>query len=107
MVRAKNSRAAIGLIVAVDGSHHGIAQAHELRRFSHPLRLLLVRRRSGFAGRHGAKAAGARADIAQDHERRRAVFPAFAHVRAARALTNGVEPQRAHDALEVLIIWAH
>jgi len=34
------------------------------------------------------------------------VLPALAHVGAARALAHGVEVERAHDALEFLIIGA-
>jgi len=83
----KNSRASVGLIVAVDGSHHRIAQAHELRRFRHPLRLQVVRGPSRLARRHGAKAASARADISQNHERRRAMFPAFAMFGSERSRT--------------------
>ena len=34
------------------------------------------------------------------------MLPAFAHVGAARALADGVQVERAHDALQFLIIWA-
>ena len=34
------------------------------------------------------------------------MFPAFAHVRAARAFADGVQIERAHDALQILIILA-
>src|SRR5712671_93416 len=100
----KNTRAAIGLIVAIDGRHHRVAQTHELRRFGHALRLLLVRRRSGLARRYGAKSARSRANVAENHERRRAMFPTFTHVRAARTLAHRIKAQRAHDALQILII---
>ena len=50
------------------------------------------------AVRHRAVGAGARADVAEDHEGRRAVVPALADVGAARVLADGVELQVAHDA---------
>ena len=61
---------------------------------------------SGRAGGHGAEAAGARADVAEDHEGCGAMFPALALIGAARAFADGVQIERAHDALEILIIFA-
>jgi hypothetical protein len=45
-------------------------------------------------------AAGARADIAQDHERRRAVRPALPDVGAARLLANRVQVEVAHQTFQ-------
>src|SRR6185436_15395454 len=56
------------------------------------------------AVRHGAVGTGARADIAQNHERRGAMVPAFADVRAPRILTHGVQLQVVHDALETDVV---
>ena len=61
-------------------------------------RLVDVERRRP-AVRDRAVGARARADVAEDHERRGAVVPAFADVRAARVLADGVELEVAHDAL--------
>ena len=56
--------------------------------------------RAGSAVGHGAVRAGARADVAEDHERGGAVVPALADVRAARFLADGVQVQLAHQPLE-------
>src|SRR5258707_9034436 len=102
----KNVRAAIGLIVSIHAGDHGITQTHGGDRLGNAERLFLIRRSNWLARGHGTKAAGARTDVAQDHEGGGPVLPALAHVRAARRLANGVEIQRAHDALQVLITLA-
>src|SRR6266436_7526265 len=96
-------RAAVGLVVTVHRSHHRVTQSHFCHGFRHTKRLVLIRRAHRLAGRHSAEAARARADIPEDHESRGAMFPAFTHVRAARAFTDGVQFERAHDALQVMI----
>ena len=102
----ENCGAAVGLIVAIHGSDDGVAQAHALDGFGDALGLVFFGRAERLAAGHGAKAAGARADVAEDHEGGGAVLPAFAHVGAARAFADGVQVERAHDALQFLIIWA-
>ena len=102
----ENCGAAVGLIVAIHRRDHGVAQAHSLDGFGHALRLVFIGRAERLAARHGAKAARARADIAENHEGRGAVLPALAHVGAARAFADGVQVERAHDALQLLIIFA-
>ena len=54
--------------------------------------------------RHGAIRARTGADVAEDHERRRAVMPAFADVGAAGVLADRVQPQVLHDALEAEVV---
>jgi hypothetical protein len=100
MVRAKIADAAVGLIVAIHRGHHRIPQAHALDGARHAFGLVLIGRSDRLARRHRAEPARARADIAQDHEGGRAMLPALAHVRAARALADGVQIERAHDALQ-------
>src|SRR5579859_3243091 len=51
---------------------------------------------------HRAEPARARADVAQDHERRGPTAPAVEDVRALRLLANGVEAPRLHQLLELL-----
>src|SRR4029078_7332710 len=58
------------------------------------------------ARRYRAEAAGAGTNISQNHERRRAMLPALAHVRATRALAHGIQPKRAHDSFQILVIGA-
>src|SRR6266702_2943176 len=56
--------------------------------------------------RHRAEPARARADAAQDHERRGPPAPAVEDVRALRLFANGVEPPRLHELLELLEVLA-
>jgi hypothetical protein len=102
----ENRGAAVGLVVAIHGSDDGVAQAHSFNGFGDALGFVFFRRTEGLTARDGAEAAGARADIAEDHEGRGAVFPALAHVGAARAFADSVKVERAHDALEFLIVGA-
>src|SRR5713101_5451545 len=55
---------------------------------------------------HRAEAACARADVAQDHERRRAPAPAVEDVGALRLFANGVQPLRLNETLELLVVLA-
>ena len=48
----------------------------------------------------GAVGAVPRADVAEDHERGRAVLPALTDVRAVGFLADGVEVELAHQLLE-------
>ena len=100
----KNSGSTVGLVVAIHGSDDGIAQAHLLDGFGNAQRLVFLGRANRLARRDGAETAGARADVSQNHERGSAMIPALAHVGAAGALTDGVQVERAHDALQVLIV---
>src|SRR5215212_4927969 len=59
------------------------------------------------AGENGAEAAGAGADVAQDHEGRGAVVPALADVRAARLLADGVEVEAAHGLSYIAVALSH
>ena len=95
-------RAAIGQIVAIDRGDDDVAEAEHLHRVRDPRRFGEIER-DGLAVRHGAVAAGARADVAEDHERRRAVVPAFADVGAAGFFTDGVKVQAAHQLLELQV----
>src|SRR5207302_7450917 len=102
----KNVRAAVTLVVAVHRSHHRVAQPQSFDGFGHAKGLFFVRRSDWLARRHGAESTSACADVAQNHERRSAMFPALAHVRASRAFADGVQIERAHDALQVLVTLA-
>ena len=101
----ENRRAAVRLVVAIHRSHHGIAQTHPL---------------DGLAPRAPARPRRA-AQRAAPKAPRRTRTPACRYcprimnvavrcsqhspmIRAARALAHGVQIERAHDALQVLII---
>src|SRR4029079_6627001 len=62
--------------------------------------------RAGPAGLARTEATGPRADVAQDHDRGRALLPALPDVGAVRFLADGVERQSAQDALEVGVVLA-
>jgi len=98
--------AAVGLVIAIDARDYGISKAHAGDCFGDAVRLLFIGRADRLAGRNGAKAAGASADVAEDHECSGAMLPAFTHVGAAGGFAYGVKIESAHDALEVLIAFA-
>ena len=58
------------------------------------------------SGGYVAKSARARADVAQNHEGRSALSPAFTHVRAASRLTDGVELVLVHDVAHGAVVRA-
>ena len=95
----EDRRAAIRHVIAVDRRHDDVREVEgrdgvrDARRFS---RVDGVR--ASMANR--AVSARARADVAEDHERRRPVRPAFADVGAARLLADRMKVQVAHQALE-------
>ncbi len=97
-------RAKVGKVVAIDRGDHGVAEIHFANRVSHARRLADVVGRRPPVG-HGAVGAVSRADVAEDHERRRAVLPALADVWAMRFLADRVEVEVAHQLLELEISW--
>ena len=87
------SRPAVAQIVAIHAGDHDVAQPH---RRGHPRdigRLFRIERARMAALRHRTESAAARAQIAQDHERRRAAVETLVHVRAARRFAHGVQIQ--------------
>jgi hypothetical protein len=67
-------------------------QLHPSHCFSHALRFVFLEGER-FRRCHRAKSAGARATIARDHHRSRALAPAFPAVRTLCAFANGMETQ--------------
>src|SRR5262249_50145953 len=99
----KNRRTAVSLVIAVHAGYNRIAQAHAGDGLPYADWFFLIRRTDRPARGNCTEAASARADVAEDHEGRSAVLPAFAHVGAARGFTDRVQFERAHDPLQVLI----
>lgn len=99
----KDGGTAVGLIVAIHGSDDGVAQSHSGDGFGDAFGLVFGGRAERFAAGDGAESAGARANVAQDHEGGGAVFPALAYIGATRAFADRVEIERAHGALQFLI----
>ena len=93
--------AAVGDVVAVDRGDDDVLELHLRRGLREPQRLERVGRRLGLAGVDVAVAAGARAGVAEDLERRRAAAPALGDVRAARLLADRVQRQAVHELLDV------
>ena len=87
---AKMLRAAVRHVVAGDGGDDDVFQFHPACGLGHAERLIGFERER-FGRGHGAKAAGARAAVAGNHERRRAFAPAFPMVRALGALADRVQ----------------
>ena len=90
------ARAAVGQVVAVHRGDDDMLQAHLHRRLGDMLGLQRIDL-AGHAGLDVAEAAGARADVAQDHHRRVFLGPALADIRARRFLAHGDEVLRAHQ----------
>ena len=103
MVSAKMPAPPSGLIVAIDRRDDRVLQRHLLDRLADAARLVDVER-GRLAVRDRAVGAGARADVAEDHEGGRAVVPALADVRAVRVLADGVELEVAHDAAQPEVV---
>src|SRR5207248_9116866 len=95
--------AAVAQVVAVDAGDDRMAQAELRHRLGHAQRLTEVELHRASGGDR-AKAAGARAGVAQDHEGRRAPVPAVEDVGAAGLLANRVQALFAHELLELLVI---
>ena len=75
---------------------------HQLDRIRHAARLKRIGL-EGLSGRHVAKSARARADVAEDHERRCPRTPAFPHVRAVATFANGVQLVLRYDVPHLLV----
>ena len=74
--------------------------------FSHAARLVEVDGLGAALG-HGAESAAARAEVAEHHEGGGFVVPALADVGAVGAFADGVQAERAGQALEVVVVLAH
>ena len=95
--------AAVGEVVAVDRGDHDVLEAEIAHGARNPLGLLAILPGRTAVGDR-AVAAVPRAHVAEDHERRRRVFPALADVRTVRFFTHRVQVGVAHQALEPQII---
>ena len=101
----EDPRAAVGQIVAVHRGDHHVLQAELAHGVSHAFGLLTILP-GGLAMSHRAVSAVSRADIAEDHERRRRVLPALADVRAMCLLAHGVQVPLPHQALQSDVVRA-
>ena len=95
------ARAAIGDVVAVDRRDDDVLELHLRRDLCEPKRLERIGRRFGFARVHVAVAAGARARVAEDLERRGPSSPALGDVRAPRLLADRVQARAVDQLLHV------
>ena len=80
-----------------------MAQPHRLHLVGHPQRLQRVVP-GRLAGLHVAEAAAAGADVAEDHEGRRAALPALADVGAVGLLADGVQVVAADLLLQPAVV---
>ena len=97
--RGEALRAAVLQVVPIYARDDDVPQAHALDRERQSLGLSGIERVRGPV-RHGAVGAVPRADIAQDHEGRRAVLPAFAHVGTVRFFAHRMQPELPHHLLQ-------
>ena len=101
----EDGRAAVGQIVAVDGGDDGVAEAEALDGAGEADGFERVEG-AGLAGGYGAVAAGAGADVAENHEGGALALPALADVGAARLLADGVEFGLAQQFLHAQVALA-
>ena len=97
--RGEVRRAAVGQVVAVHRGDDHVLQAESRDRAPDAFGLLAVFP-DRFAVRDRAIAAVPRADVAENHERRGPVVPAFADVGTMRLLAHRVQILRAHEGPE-------
>ena len=100
-------RSAIAQVVAIDAGDDDIFEPQRRDGFGQMTRFVRIRR-LGPAMRDIAERTAARAQIAQDHERRRAFAEAFADIRAGRFLAHGMQiffAQNVFDFAEALAAW--
>src|SRR5205085_11069983 len=84
---------AVREVVAVHHREDHVLQGELRDRRGDPARLVAVDHALGIARLYVAEAAAARADLAEDHEGRRAAAPALRDVRAARLFADRVQPR--------------
>ena len=96
--------APVGDVVAVDRGDDDVLQLHLRRGLRDAQRLERVGRRVGLARVDVAVAAGARARVAEDLERRGAAAPALGDVRAARLLADRVQREAVDELLHVEVL---
>src|SRR5450759_1319517 len=97
----EDARASVFQVVPVHRCDHRVAEAELGHGFGHPQRLAKIELGGPPRGDR-AEPAGARADVAQDHEGRGAAVPAIEDVGAPRLFTDGVQSAASHDLLELL-----
>ena len=98
--------AAVGEVVAVDRGHDDVAQPHARSGRCDLPGLERIERVAVLAGEHRAVAAGARAGVSHDLERRGAAPEALADVGTARLLADGVQAVAAQDLLQLRVARA-
>ena len=96
--------AAVGEIVAVDGRHDEILPAQIAHGFGHAQRFEPVDLSARITGLDVAETAAARAEIAQDHDRRRSRAPAFRHIRTGRLFADRMQRERIDPRLDALVL---
>src|SRR5258706_7658740 len=94
-------RAAVAQIVAIDAGDDDVGKLELRDRLGEVPRLLGVGRERA-AVRDVAERAAPGADVAEDHERRRALAEALGDVRARRLLADRVQALLAQDALDIV-----
>ena len=96
----------VGQIISRHRGDHGIFQAELLDGFSHPTRFVEIERLR-FTSVDQAETTGPGATFAIDHERCRAIVPAFEDVGATSFFTHRDQFEVTHDSLESGVFGTH
>jgi hypothetical protein len=95
----KDRRSPVGQVISGDRGDHDVLERELRDRRGDTARLVVGP--GGPAGLHRAEPASPGSDVAQDHDRRRPLAPAFADILAAGLPANGVELQPSKEIVQV------
>ena len=97
------TRSAVRQVVAIDRGDDNVVETHLVGGLRETKRLERIGWLVGLPGMDVAIAAGSRARVAEDLERRCSPSPALADVGAARLFADRVQPSLAHEALDLVV----
>jgi hypothetical protein len=89
------ARSPVQQVIAIDHGHHDVLERHSTESLGHVFGFPDIDGPSRLPCPYGAEPAPARARIAEEHDRRYALAPALADIRAVGFFADGVEVERA------------
>src|SRR5579872_1529289 len=102
----EDQRSAVGEVVTVDGGEHEILPSKIAHGACDAYRFQPVDDAFGIAGLDVAEATAARAEVSEDHDRRRSRAPTLRNVWTRGFLTDGMEPEAGDFGFDPLVVVA-